>query len=169
MTALRLLAVCVSFWVAAQASAAEPPVDNADAAASTNLPRFVSFRSDEVNLRAGPGTRYPITWVYRKDGLPVEVTEEFEHWRRVRLPDGENGWVFKGMLSGKRTVQVTEAVETVYLRPELNAPKLLRLERGVIAELKTCNDSWCHITIAGTDGWIRKKSLFGVYDGKTAY
>jgi SH3-like domain-containing protein len=142
--------------------------EGADAVAST-IPRFVSFRSEEVNLRTGPGTRYPIKWVYRKEGLPVEVVEEFEHWRKVKLPDGEDGWVFKGMLSGKRNVQIKAEVETVYQRPELNAPKVMRLEKGVVAELKICQEDWCQVSIAGAEGWIKKTSLYGVYANKESY
>lgn len=166
----RLLAACISLSVSFAYAAESETEDSTNAdTASANIPRFVSLRSDEVNLRTGPGTRYPIKWVYRKENLPVEVVEEFEHWRKIKLPDGEDGWIFKGMLSGKRTVLIKSNVETIYQRPELNSPKLLRLEKGVVAELKLCSDDWCQISIAGTDGWLKKSGIFGVYSDKTAY
>ena len=67
------------------------------------LPRFVSLKSDEVNLRTGPGKRYPIDWIYRRRGLPVEIIDEFDDWRRVRDHDGTVGWVHRFMLVSQRT------------------------------------------------------------------
>ena len=37
--------------------------------------RFVSLRSDEVNVRVGPGVRYPVKWVFRQKAIPVEIVQ----------------------------------------------------------------------------------------------
>ncbi|MEH6546060.1 MAG: SH3 domain-containing protein, partial [Sneathiella sp.] len=71
------------------------------------LPRFVSLSSNKVNVRTGPGTRYPITWVFVRRGWPVEVIAEYELWRRIRDVDGSTGWVHKGLLSSRRTLIIT--------------------------------------------------------------
>jgi SH3-like domain-containing protein len=71
------------------------------------LPRFVSLRASEVNLRTGPGIRYPIEWVFKRRDLPVEVVDEFESWRRIRDWEGTLGWVHQSMLRGRRTALVT--------------------------------------------------------------
>src|SRR5579872_1021736 len=70
------------------------------------VPRFVSLKSDEVNVRTGPGTRYPIQWVYRRAGLPVEVIEEYDVWRKIRDSEGTAGWVHKTMIDGKRNIMI---------------------------------------------------------------
>ena len=70
------------------------------------LPRFVSLKADKVHVRQGPGTDHKIAWVFQQAGLPVEVIQEFETWRRVRDSEGATGWVFHAMLSGRRTVVI---------------------------------------------------------------
>jgi len=68
-------------WSAAlaQDTAGEPAGRKVERPGRTGLPlpRFVSLRAAEVNLRTGPGVRYPIDWVYHRRGLPVEVIDEF--------------------------------------------------------------------------------------------
>ena len=66
------------------------------------IPRFVSLRSNKVFVRTGPALRYPIKWIYTREGLPVEVVQEFDTWRKVRDKDGEEGWIHSSLLSGKR-------------------------------------------------------------------
>ncbi len=55
------------------------------------LPRFDSLRSGEVNLRTGPGVRYPVDWIYTRREMPVEVIAEFEAWRKNRDWQGTEG------------------------------------------------------------------------------
>ncbi len=70
------------------------------------MPRFVSLKSDKVNVRAGPTKDHDVTWVYTRSGLPVEITAEFENWRRIRDWEGAEGWVYHSLLSGRRTALV---------------------------------------------------------------
>lgn len=129
------------------------------------IPRFVSLKSSEINMRKGPGTRYPIEWVYRRDRLPVEIIEEFDHWRQIRDSDGSIGWLHKNMLSGERTILI-KGNATVELRddPEPDAEVVAKLELGVIASLIECELDWCRLQIKKTKGWLPKKLLYGVYD-----
>ncbi|MBI1276206.1 SH3 domain-containing protein [bacterium] len=127
------------------------------------IPRFVSFKSEEVNVRTGPGTRYPVQWVYKSGGLPMEVVEEFEQWRKVKDVDGETGWVHQSMLSGKRRVMV-KAEQAVLLRqPRDGAAPLVRAERGVIGDVIECQLQWCSVQISNIKGWARKDVLWGIY------
>ncbi len=128
------------------------------------LPRFVSLRSHQVNLRTGPGFRYPVEWVYLKSDLPVEITAEFETWRRIRDFDGKEGWIYQPMLSGRRTVRVTE--NTVLRRAEnTNALPLAKIESGAVGRLASCpaNISLCKVEFGGFQGWVVKNDLWGVY------
>src|SRR5438067_115081 len=81
------------------------------------VPRFVSLKADETNVRTGPGTRYPISWVYHRQGMPVEVIEEFDVWRKIRDSEGTTGWVHRTMLDGKRSVMI-KSKEPCVMRAE---------------------------------------------------
>lgn len=128
------------------------------------IPRFVSLKAGEVNVRTGPGTRYPIQWVYKRDGMPVEIIEEFEHWRKIRDMEGSTGWLHKTMLEGKRHV-VIKGKEACILRadPKETARPILKAEPQVIAPVVECEKEWCRVQVSGRKGWVEKKYVFGVY------
>lgn len=130
------------------------------------IPRFVSLRPSEVNLRTGPGVQYPIDWVYRRAGMPVEVVAEFENWRKVRDWQGAVGWVHQSMLSGRRTALVTDGIQVLFRDPEETAPPVARLEPGVIAEIKNCGPGWCRVSAAGLRGWLKRGTFWGLYPGE---
>src|SRR6266446_9067351 len=79
---------------------------SAGTASGLPVPRFVSLKSDKVNVHIGPAKNYEVKWVYQRAGLPVEIVAEFENWRRIRDSDGTEGWVYHSLLSGKRTGMV---------------------------------------------------------------
>ncbi|MEQ8369368.1 MAG: SH3 domain-containing protein [Alphaproteobacteria bacterium] len=126
------------------------------------LPRYVSLRGAEANLRTGPGLRYPIDWVYQRAGMPLLVVAEFEQWRRVRDRHGDEGWLHRALLSVRRTAIVV-ADEPVALRraASADAAVVAWLAGGVIAALGECADGWCRLSVAGHDGWVRRAALWG--------
>lgn len=128
------------------------------------IPRFVSLKSDKVFVRAGPGLRYPIKWVFKKEGLPVEIVQEFDTWRKIRDQDGEEGWVHQTLLSGKRTAMVTADKGGVLMRkPVTGASPVAVLEPKVLVALAQCHGAWCSAEAEGFKGWIERKSLWGIY------
>jgi len=136
------------------------------------LPRFVSLKSDRVNLRAGPGTDYPASWVFRRAGLPLEVIKEFETWRQVRDAEGTTGWVLQSFLSGRRTalvlpwdVKAGAALPQVPIRnsDSTSSRPIAIVEAGVIANILGCDSVWCHVTVDAYRGYIEQKKLWGVY------
>ncbi len=131
------------------------------------LPRFVSLRASEVNLRAGPGIRYPIQWVYQRRNMPVEVIEEFETWRRIRDWEGTDGWVHQSMIQGRRSILVTGQERLLLRKPEGGAAPVARLEAGVIGELLGCDGRWCEISAGGFDGWLPRDAFYGTYPQET--
>jgi SH3-like domain-containing protein len=132
------------------------------------IPRFVSLKSEEVNVRTGPGTRYPIQWVYRREGWPVEIIEEFDQWRKIRDLEGTSGWVHKGMLAGSRTALVRgKGARVVRADPDEKAHALFKVEPMVLAKLGECGKEWCRVQVSNRKGWLKKSQIWGVYPGET--
>lgn len=133
------------------------------------VPRYVSLKSDRVNLREGPSKENRTTWVFQRAGMPVEITAEFEIWRRVRDSDGTEGWVLHSLLSGRRTALVMPLTKgktdpvPVMERADERASVIARLQPNVIATVKSCSGNWCRIIIESIDGFIRQDRLWGIY------
>ena len=134
--------------------------------ADGKLPRFASLRSDKVNLRAGPGVRYPIAWIFVRKSLPVEILAEFELWRKVRSRDGTEGWVHKSLLSGRRSGIITGKTRTLFRRAQDSVP-VLRLAPGVQGALIACKKTWCKMRVGSIEGWLKRKQFWGTYSGET--
>lgn len=130
------------------------------------LPRFVAVGSNEVNVRTGPGSQYPIAWVFVRRGLPVEVVAEFEHYRKIRDRDGAEGWVHKNLLTGRRSALVTGAIRSLHRSPDPSAPTVLLAEPGVQGRLLGCRAGWCEMEIAGRRGHLPQAHIWGAYPGE---
>jgi SH3-like domain-containing protein len=131
------------------------------------VPRFVSLKTDRVNVRGGPDKDHDVSWIYTRVGWPVEITAEFENWRRIRDSDGSEGWVYHSLLSGKRMAAVQLKSKTdlvpVHAKPDAESAVLARLQSGVLGSIKHCTGSWCRFSGDGFDGWIEQHRLWGVY------
>jgi SH3-like domain-containing protein len=126
------------------------------------VPRYVSLRSNEVNLRAGPGARYPIEWVFKRRSLPIEIVAEFDTWRKIRDFEGTEGWAHQSMLSGRRMVQVIGAIRTLRRYASDLSSAVARLEPGVLANLEDCQHEWCEVRVSGFSGWVSRAHIWGV-------
>lgn len=126
------------------------------------IPRFVSLKFEEVNLRTGPGRRYPIRWVYKRKHMPMEVVEEFGHWRKLQDIEGDEGWAHKSQLSGAR-IAIFKEDSVLYRYPEPDAPPMIKAQKSVTGQLLECDLNWCEIQIESYKSWIEKKFIWGVY------
>ncbi|MEM8790562.1 MAG: SH3 domain-containing protein [Pseudomonadota bacterium] len=126
------------------------------------LPRFVSLRSAEINVRRGPGLNYPKDWVFQRAGLPVRVIAEHGDWRRIQDSDDAGGWVYHALISGRRTVLVTAPEILIRVAPVETARPTAELRQGVIARLLDCKDGWCEITVENVKGWTPEAAIWGV-------
>jgi SH3-like domain-containing protein len=126
------------------------------------LPRFVSLKGDEGNARRGPGLTHRIDWVFTRPGMPLMITAEYEHWRRVEDQDGAGGWVHYALLSGVRMVLVTTDMAEFHASPDRASEVIAQAEYGVIGKVLECNPGWCRIASGGEKGWIEKSALWGV-------
>ena len=131
------------------------------------VPRFVSLKSDRVNVRSGPNKDQEVRWVYTRAGMPVEITAEFENWRRIRDWEGAEGWVYHSLLSGRRSAMVVPTLKDdlvpLYASPDVKATESARLQSGVLGVLKSCNGTWCEFSGKNFDGWVRQERLWGAY------
>jgi SH3-like domain-containing protein len=130
----------------------------------TNLPmpRYVSLRANEVNVRRGPGLEYRIDWVFRRAGLPVRVIDEYGHWRRIADSDDAGGWVYHALLTSRRTALVKEPRTTFRAKPSETAPPVAVAEQGVVAHLLQCQRDWCRVRASSSEGWVPKTAIWGV-------
>jgi SH3-like domain-containing protein len=158
-------------WVAALAlgffGIAPAGADQIGTSTGLALPRYVSLKSDRVNLREGPSKDHRTNWVFQRAGLPVEITAELDTWRKIRDSDGSEGWVLHSLLSGRRTALVAPWKKNVLL-PLLGSAAddgrlIANLQPGVIANVKRCDGTWCKVWGDGFDGYMRQTSLWGVY------
>ena len=143
---------------------AMPVIAKADLGKETGLrvPRFVSMNSSKVNVRAGPGRRYPIKWVFQRKTLPVQIIAESDTWRKIRDFEGIEGWVHQRMLSGRRRAVVTGAIQQLKKEPQETAKTVALLEPGVILRLEKCSGVWCLVEGGSYEGWIGRQSIWGV-------
>lgn len=175
-----LVLLCLSGWsMSVTPAMAAPPIisdpkntDAADAdeakAEATPLPRYGILRYNEVNARTGPGTRYPIEWVYRHAGVPVEVTERFDMWVKIRDAEEAVSWVHKSKIRWQRRGMNKNALQEVYTTADEKSPVVARLMAQVLFDVKSCNKIWCQIAGKDNDGrefegYVRQTSFFGVY------
>ncbi|OAP36239.1 hypothetical protein ATC00_29815 [Sinorhizobium americanum] len=138
------------------------------------LPRFVSLKSKSVNLRIGPSLDYAVAFRYLKTGVPVEIIQEYDNWRRIRDADGTEGWVNQALLSGDRTAVAAPWMrgkgESVFVNlrrdPQSTAPIVARMQPGVLLHIGECNGDWCHAETQGVEGWIAQAEIWGAYPGE---
>jgi SH3-like domain-containing protein len=165
-TAVHSLAI--SHPSAAQSVAAIPPAaGQIGTATGLPIPRYVSLKSDRVNLREGPSKDHRTSWVFQRAGLPVEITAEFETWRKIRDSEGAEGWVLHSLLSGRRTALIfpsrkAESVE-LFGKPGNRADAIARLQAGVMGSVRACDGKWCRFLGEGFDGYVQQQNLWGVY------
>ena len=132
--------------------------------AVTNLPipRFVTLKGNEGNARRGPGLTHRIDWVFTREGMPLKVTAEYENWRRVEDIDGAGGWVHYSLLSGVRSVLISQDMAQAFSKPDSLSDVLYQSELGVVGRMLQCVQDWCRIAVEGEKGWIAKSALWGV-------
>jgi len=165
---MRQLALAGAFFIGSSLAAGAQDMQ-AGSVTGLPVPRYVSLKTDRVNLREGPSKEHRTRWVYQRAGLPVEVTAEFETWRRVRDADGTEGWVLHSLLSGRRTALVApwsrnkDEIFPMRASASEDANVVARLQPGVVTNVASCAGAWCRISVGNINGFIRQERLWGVY------
>ncbi len=127
-----------------------------------DLPRFVSLKSNEINLRVGPSINYPIKIKYIKKNLPIEIIDEFDNWRKVRDHQNNTGWIKKGLLKGDRYV-LTGIKNNVKVFNRPLGKEIGIIKKNNILKLEKCLKNWCYIKNKNIKGWLLKEDIWGVY------
>ena len=163
--ALALLSVLPAPSPDGGVRAADPATNAQRKGSGLPIPRFASLKSDEVNVRTGPGPRYPVDWVFKRKLMPVEIVAEYENWRKIRDWQGASGWVYQGLLTGKRSFIISTHAANLYKTPAAQADVVAKLEPAVMGEIRSCQGDWCRIRVAGpgVNGWIQRTEIWGVY------
>lgn len=145
---------------------APPPTEavdpNVGAVTRLPLPRFVTLKTREGNARRGPGLTHRIDWVFTRDGMPLKITAEYGHWRRVEDAEGAGGWVHYALLSGTRSALVTATLAELHSDPSAESAVVLKAHKDVIGNLQECVPDFCLMRIDGNEGWIAKTDIWGV-------
>jgi SH3-like domain-containing protein len=155
--------------VAAPATAAnkgKPRDPNKGAVTNLPIPRYVTLKGGEGNARRGPGLTHRIDWVFVTSGMPLRVTAEHENWRRVEDAEGLGGWVHYSLLSGVRSVLISQDMAEFRARPDPSSEVVFQAEAGVIGRLMECSRDWCRVNTNGEKGWTPKTALWGVEPGE---
>ncbi len=128
-----------------------------------DIPRFVSLKSNEINLRVGPSINYPINIKYIKKNLPIEIIDEYDLWRKVKDHEDNTGWIKKGLLKGDRYVLtgIKNNEAKIFNRPNGNEVGIIK--KNNILKLDICLEDWCYISHEDINGWLSKDDIWGVY------
>jgi SH3-like domain-containing protein len=144
-----------------------PPWARGKSVSGFCVPRYVSLKRDEVFARKGPGKDYPALWVYRVQGLPVQIVAETQEWRRICDPDGGAAWVNRSMVDGRRTVMAVGKDQAPMLKaPKSEAPVAGFLEARAIAVLGRCSGAFCKVKVGGVSGWVDGSRLWGLAEAR---
>lgn len=124
---------------------------------------FASLRSNETNIRSGPGSNYPVKFTFRLKGLPVLVISEYDNWNEIEDYEGQKGWVSQSLISKKRSllVQTKKKFISLYSRNDEKSRTIFYLENFVIGEYLGCIEDWCNIKVENKKGWVKRNEVFG--------
>jgi SH3-like domain-containing protein len=128
--------------------------------------RFASLRADDVNVRAGPGVRYPVKWKFVQRNMPVQIVAEYDTWRKIRDWEGAEGWVHRAMLSSRRSLIMVGQGQTMRKDATHDSAAVARLATGFVVMVSQCDRVWCEVDAAGYEGWVQRDSVWGILPGE---
>ena len=133
-----------------------------------DIPRFVSLKSNDANIRVGPSVNYPIKLKYVFQNLPLEIIDEFDVWRKSKDYEGNIGWIHKSLIKGDRFILVNQNTnKNVNLYNIPNGKIIGIIKKNNILDLNVCILDWCKVTQKNFTGWLLKKNIWGVYETET--
>jgi len=153
-------------WALDKVNAEVPEARTVIRGSGLPVPRFVSLKSNVVNMRVGPGHEYPLQWVYVRKNLPLKVISEFDVWRKVVDHEGVTGWVHGQLVSLKRYGVITSSNAKLRAEPSAEADVTAVAEAGVLMEVQYCEGQWCRLGSDIARGWLERSRFWGVLPGE---
>jgi len=127
------------------------------------IPRYVSLKSDDANIRVGPSKNYPIEIKFIKKNYPLKVLDEYEEWRKVEDFNRNIGWIHKSLISGIRTgIVLSNDNKKIQLLNTLDGDVIGEIGNGNIVFLEKCKIDWCLVSLGDFEGWMDKNYIWGV-------
>ncbi len=163
---MRVLHILLAAAIAAALAIPAMAQDERGKVTNLPIPRYVSLKAEEGNARRGPSLSHRIDWVFTRRNMPLRVTGEYGHWRRVQDRDGQGGWMHYSLISGVRHVIVQSDMVPMRSRPDPESAVNAYAESGVVARLGECLQTWCRVSKDGSVGWVPKSVLWGVRPGE---
>ena len=125
------------------------------------VPRFVSLKNQKTFVRRGPGKSYRIDWILEKPGLPLKVIAEHNHWRYIEDFQGDKGWIYFRLLSGKRTIMTVNGKVQLRKKADQKSKPIALLDLRVIGELIKTTKEYCQAKFKNYKGWVNKDQVWG--------
>lgn len=122
---------------------------------------WCALKSNTVNVRTGPGKRYPIKWVYKRANLPMQKIAEYDNWVKISDNEGDAGWVHPSMVSYKSTFIVTKDGASLFRSNKSESDCIAKLESGVVGSIINCDKSNCEVKISEWEGYVNKQDIWG--------
>ena len=122
--------------------------------------RFLMLKNDKVNVRYGPGFKYPIKFIYKKRFLPVKVIDNKENFRRIIDHKNNSGWIHVSQLKKVNSLIVSENTILFSKASKFSKP-LAKLEKGKLLIVKKCQENWCKVSDENYLGWINTNNVWG--------
>lgn len=125
-------------------------------------PYFVATTSNNVNVRSGPASSYPILLHYKAKGVPVKVIDRYQNWLQIQNFNGVVGWVYQNLTKTSNTALVVKKVNVFNKQNAI----IGIINASNVVTLHSCNNNSCNITYKANNitikGWVFKQGLWGI-------
>ena len=115
----------------------------------------VSVKKDNVNVRRGPGTNFPVSMELFQ-GYPLQVIESKGDWLKVSDFENDTGWIFSSLVTPGTTV-IVNGKKSINMRskPDTTATIVATVDRGVVLTKVATEGKWVKVRHSqGATGWI---------------
>ena len=124
---------------------------------------FLTLKYNEVKVRQGPSSEYPVKFIYNKKYLPVKVIDSKDNFRKIIDLKNNSGWIHISQLTKKKSAINIFNLALIFKKPNIYSKPIAKLESGKMVTIKRCKDKWCKISTQNISGWVKKKFLWGKF------
>lgn len=117
--------------------------------------QHVSVKKDNVNVRSGPGTTFPVSMELFQ-GYPLKVVEKKGDWLKISDFENDTGWIFSSLVEPGSTV-IVNGKKSINMRskPSTSASVVATIDRGVVLTKVSTQGKWVEVSHSqGAKGWI---------------